>query len=80
MIHKFVWGSVFGNFINGMKTGSFQIKHPAARKTLRYLDVIDGEITVRQGEYLSKLEEGLDMHSKMDIQFLLMLILSFVVR
>lgn len=55
-------GSVFGNFINGMKTGSFQIKHPAARKTLRYLDVIDGEVTVRQGEYLSKLEEGLDMH------------------
>lgn len=54
--------SVFGGFLNGMKTGSYQLKTPAAIKHMRYLDVVDGNITIRQGEYLAKLEEGLDMH------------------
>lgn len=54
--------SPIGAVLNGLKSGKFQLKTPGAKKLLRYLDVVDGEITVLQGQRLTSLAEVIDMH------------------
>ena len=52
--------SPIGAVLNGLKSGKYQLQTPGARKMLRYLDVVDGEITVLQGERLKRFEEIAD--------------------
>ena len=53
--------SPIGAVLNSLKSGRTQVRTPQAKKLLRYLDVVDGEITVLQGERLTELAEALDL-------------------
>ena len=53
--------SPIGAVLNSLKSGRSQVRTPQAKKLLRYLDVVDGDITVLQGERLTELAEALDL-------------------